>query len=128
MDYYGKVQEAGSWLRPWFNIFDSNENLQFKVQGPFCNMSFGCCCCPRWCREVRYHILDPNTEEEVGVFFKYFSGLVQEFVTDADNFVIEFPESIDVKMKTVLLSAVLLVDIIYFNTQGGGNSVLGLFI
>ena len=57
-------------------------------------------------------MLDPKTDQPVGVFFK-----------DADDFVLEFPESIDVRMKTVLLSALILIDMIYFDAINGRNSV-----
>ena len=111
-DYYGKVQQAGSWFKPIYDIFNSSGELQFKVRGPICNFSF-CCCCSRKCRGVRFKVLDPKTDQPVGVFFK-----------DVDDFVLEFPESIDVRMKTVLLSALILIDIIYFDAIDGRNSVV----
>ena len=116
---YGTVQEAGSWIRPRYNVFNSMGKVEFKIRGPFFTCtSCGCCkCCPRCCRQARFKVFDAKTGERKGMFYKEFSGVVKELLTDADNFVIEFPEQIDVRMKTVLLSAVFLIDMIYFNQK-----------
>ncbi|GCC42837.1 hypothetical protein chiPu_0026665, partial [Chiloscyllium punctatum] len=45
----------------------------------------------------------------VGRISKQWSGLIREYLTDTDNFGIQFPMDLDVKIKAVLLGACLLV-------------------
>ena len=47
--------------------------------------------------------------QEVGKISKQWSGLVKEAFTDADNFGIQFPMDLDVKIKACLLGAVFLI-------------------
>lgn len=50
-----------------------------------------------------------NEETVVGKISKQWSGLVKEAFTDADNFGIQFPLDLDVKMKAVMLGACFLI-------------------
>lgn len=45
----------------------------------------------------------------VGKISKQWTGLVREAFTDADNFGIQFPLDLDVKMKAVMLGACFLI-------------------
>jgi len=45
----------------------------------------------------------------VGKITKQWSGLAKEYFTDADNFGIQFPVDLDVKMKAVMLGACFLI-------------------
>lgn len=47
--------------------------------------------------------------EPIGRISKQWSGLVHEAFTDKDNFGIQFPLNLDVKMKAVLLGACFLI-------------------
>jgi hypothetical protein len=51
---------------------------------------------------------------EVGLIAKKWSGMGKEMFTDADNFNITFPSSIDNAQKSILLGALFLIDMIYF--------------
>ena len=117
-DFFGSVKEAGSCWRPSYKVFNSAGRAQFNIIGPYCMCNLGCCWfCPKCCRRLTFKVYDVKSGRHVGVIYKEFSGALKEFITDADNFGIEFPESIDVTMKAVLLSAVFLIDIIHFSTR-----------
>ena len=47
--------------------------------------------------------------EEIGKIAKQFSGLIKEYFTDADNFGVQFPMDLDVKMKATMIGAVFLI-------------------
>lgn len=47
--------------------------------------------------------------EPIGRISKQWTGLVKEALTDTDNFGIQFPLDLDVKMKAVLLGACFLI-------------------
>lgn len=53
--------------------------------------------------------VNSNDDQKVGKISKQWSGLVKEAFTDADNFGIQFPMDLDVKIKACLLGAVFLI-------------------
>ena len=50
-----------------------------------------------------------NDGQVVGKVTKQWSGVAREAFTDADNFGVNFPMDLDVRIKTVLLAAVFLI-------------------
>ena len=48
-------------------------------------------------------------KEPIGRISKQWSGLLKEVFTDTDNFGIQFPMDLDVKMKAVLMGACFLI-------------------
>ncbi|WP_342376189.1 phospholipid scramblase family protein [Myxococcus stipitatus] len=66
-------------------------------------------------------------DEEVAVIRKRWSGLLQESFTDADNFTVEFqPSCTDPRLRQLLLSTALFVDLLYFDNRRGRGSGLSL--
>jgi len=51
---------------------------------------------------------------EVGKISKQWTGVMKEAFTDADNFGVNFPVDLDVKIKATLMAAVFLIDFMYF--------------
>lgn len=61
----------------------------------------------------------------VGKISKQWSGLVREMFTDVDNFGIQFPLDLDVKMKAVMLGACFLIVSLFLLITGiDGYSVI----
>jgi hypothetical protein len=56
-------------------------------------------------------------ELEIGKITKKWSGLLKETFSDADNFGIQFPRNCDVKLKAILMGALFLIDMLYFETR-----------
>lgn len=56
-----------------------------------------------------FQVMSNDGSITVGRISKQWTGLAQEFFTDADNFGIEFPMNLDVRLKAVLLGAVMLI-------------------
>lgn len=50
-----------------------------------------------------------DSNKPIGRISKQWSGLLKEVFTDTDNFGIQFPLDMDVKMKAVLLGACFLI-------------------
>jgi len=65
------------------------------------------------CEDVDFNVLTMDGKE-VGKISKKWSGLSKELFTDADNFGINFPIDLDVKVKATLLGALFLIDFMYF--------------
>lgn len=59
-----------------------------------------------------------DEESVVGKISKQWSGFVREAFTDADNFGVQFPLDLDVKMKAVMLGACFLIDFTFFERTG----------
>jgi uncharacterized protein YxjI len=55
-----------------------------------------------------------RAEQEVGKISKKWTGAVKEVFTDADNFNITFPPGVDTDRKCLLLGALFLFDVLYF--------------
>lgn len=60
-------------------------------------------------------VLSLDEAESVGRISKQWTGIVKEAFSDADNFGIQFPLDLDVKMKAVLLGACFLIVSIYLS-------------
>ena len=78
---------------------------------------------------LNLQVISPDSSRtEVGQITKQWSGLLKEAFTDTDNFGVSFPLDLDVRMKAVLLGAVLLIDFMFFETEDGKrNDGPGMF-
>ncbi|CAH1776139.1 unnamed protein product [Owenia fusiformis] len=113
----GTVRQACSPWTPKFTIMDANDQTIFDVKGPCC-ICVGPCC--TWDQE--FVVTQPDSGHEVGKVSKQWSGLVKEMFTDADNFGISFPMDLDVKIKAVMIGAVFLIDLMYFQKRNNNNN------
>uniref|UniRef100_A0A4W5QAS1 Phospholipid scramblase n=1 Tax=Hucho hucho TaxID=62062 RepID=A0A4W5QAS1_9TELE len=86
---------------PKFSKGASKETVM-KLEGP----CFACTCCG----DVHFEVKDGG--KPIGCISKQWSGLIKEVFTDTDNFGIQFP--LDVKMKVVLMCACFLIDFMFF--------------
>eukprot|EP00062_Callorhinchus_milii_P000104 gi/632933825/ref/XP_007889430.1/ PREDICTED: phospholipid scramblase 1-like [Callorhinchus milii] len=99
------VQNWHIWL-PKFTIQNEKREPILKIVGP---------CCPCSCvGDVDYLIKNLDETETIGKISKQWTGLVKEMFTDTDNFGIQFPMDLDVKMKAVMLGACFLIDFMFF--------------
>uniref|UniRef100_A0A8C3A5H6 Phospholipid scramblase n=1 Tax=Cyclopterus lumpus TaxID=8103 RepID=A0A8C3A5H6_CYCLU len=79
---------------------------------------FACNCCGDVNFEVRS---EDDSDTPIGRISKQWSGLLKEVFTDTDNFGIQFPLDLDVKMKAVLMGACFLIDFMFFEKVGEAN-------
>ncbi|XP_064438704.1 phospholipid scramblase 3 isoform X4 [Mirounga angustirostris] len=77
----------------------------------------GCACCPCDLQEVK----TPDESRSVGRISKQWGGLFQEALTDAEDFGLQFPLDLDVRVKAVLLGATFLIDYMFFEKRGGAG-------
>jgi len=105
----GYVTQDWSLCRSYFTIHDAERNPVLKVKGP-CYLRCKCF------GDIPFEVLTLNGEK-VGKVTKQWSGVVQEAMSDADNFGITFPMDLDVKVKASLLAACLLIDFMFFEER-----------
>uniref|UniRef100_G3NHM7 Phospholipid scramblase n=1 Tax=Gasterosteus aculeatus aculeatus TaxID=481459 RepID=G3NHM7_GASAC len=105
----GYVTQQWHPFSPKFIV--ANEHLEpvLKIHGPFCGWS----CLP----DVDFEILTLDEVSKIGKISKQWTGLLREAFTDADNFGIQFPMDLDVKMKAVMIGACFLIDFMFFETN-----------
>nr|XP_020013390.1 phospholipid scramblase 1 [Castor canadensis] len=93
---------------PKFTVQNEKREDVLKIAGP-------CVEC-RCCEDIDFEIKSLDEEVVVGRISKHWSGFVRETFTDADNFGIQFPLDLDVKMKAVMLGACFLIDFRFFES------------
>lgn len=95
----GTVKRRFTVLRRRFSVTDASGAELFEILGPILH--------PWTFRVLR-------DGEEIGAIRKKWSGLLKEAFTDADHFGVEWDEHLTPQHKAILLAAVFLVDIMYF--------------
>ncbi|MBN3308013.1 PLS1 scramblase, partial [Amia calva] len=86
---------------PKFTIQNEKKEPVLKLQGPFCGWS----CLP----DIDFEILTLDETAKIGKISKQWTGLLREVFTDADNFGVQFPMDLDVRMKAVLIGGCFLI-------------------
>lgn len=109
----GYVQQDWHPCLPRFSIQGANKETLMKLEGP----CFACNCCG----DVNFELKSKDGSESIGRISKQWSGLLKEVFTDTDNFGIQFPLDMDVKMKAVLMGATFLIDFMFFEKVGEAN-------
>ncbi|KAM3590453.1 uncharacterized protein V6R79_010027 [Siganus canaliculatus] len=116
----GYVKQDWHPFLPRFSIQGENGETVMKLEGP----CFACNCC---CGDVNFELKSKDGDKNIGRISKQWSGLVKEVFTDTDNFGIQFPLDMDVKMKAVLLGACFLIDFMFFEQVGDSNQRTTVF-
>ncbi|XP_067851122.1 phospholipid scramblase 1 [Heptranchias perlo] len=102
----GYIIQTWHPILPKFTVQNEKREPVLKINGP-------CCVCS--CMgDVDFQVTSLDETESVGKISKQWTGLLKEAFTDADNFGIQFPMDLDVKIKAVLLGACFLIDFMFF--------------
>ncbi|XP_041821371.1 phospholipid scramblase 2-like [Chelmon rostratus] len=109
----GYVKQDWHPFLPRFSIQGANKETLLKLEGP----CFACNCCG----DVNFELKGKDGNKPIGRISKQWSGLLKEVFTDTDNFGIQFPLDMDVKMKAVLMGACFLIDFMFFEKVGEAN-------
>ncbi|XP_003966930.1 phospholipid scramblase 2 [Takifugu rubripes] len=109
----GYIKQDWHPFLPRFSIQGANKETCLKLEGP----CLACNCCG----DVNFELKGKDNDKPIGRISKQWSGLLKEVFTDTDNFGIQFPLDMDVKMKAVLLGACFLIDFMFFEKVGEAN-------
>nr|XP_019951208.1 PREDICTED: phospholipid scramblase 2-like [Paralichthys olivaceus] len=115
----GYVKQDWHPFLPRFSIQGANKETLMKLEGP----CFACNCCG----DVNFELKGKDGDKPIGRISKQWSGLLKEVFTDTDNFGIQFPLDMDVKMKAVLMGACFLIDFMFFEKVGEANQRSSVF-
>lgn len=97
----GALQRRWTWFRRKYTVEDGNGQELATLFGPIL-------------RPWTFQIMLPGGEQEVGLIQKKWSGLTKEMFTQADNFWIEFGNVTDPRLRALLFSATVLIDVVHF--------------
>ncbi|XP_012660372.1 phospholipid scramblase 1-like [Otolemur garnettii] len=104
----GYVTQTWHPCLPKFAVQNEQRQDVLKIKGP---------CIPCGCfADVDFEVTSLDEKIVVGKITKKWSQMLREALTDADNFAVQFPIDLDVKMKAVMLGACFLVDFMFFET------------
>ncbi|XP_053118870.1 phospholipid scramblase 3 isoform X3 [Hemicordylus capensis] len=106
----GYVVQTWHPFTPKFSIQNVEKETVLRILGP----CFACSCGG----DVNFEVKTRDESRGVGRISKQWSGLLKEVFTDTDNFGIQFPMDLDVKIKAVLLGACFLIDFMFFEKTG----------
>ncbi|XP_029473210.1 phospholipid scramblase family member 5-like [Rhinatrema bivittatum] len=94
-------------LLPKFTIQNEGREDVLRIIGPYTTCGcFG---------DVDFEVKTLNEDSTIGKISKYWSGFVNDVFTNADNFGIQFPVDLDVKMKAAMMGACFLIDLMFFD-------------
>ncbi|XP_040090295.1 phospholipid scramblase 2 [Oryx dammah] len=102
----GYVTQTWHPCLPKLTIQNERREDVLKISGP----CIVCSCCT----DIDFEVKSLDEKYVVGKISKHWSGLIKELFTDVDNFGIQFPLDLDVKMKAVMLGACFLIDFMVF--------------
>jgi len=109
----GIVRQAWSLCFPRFKINNAEDQTMLRMKGPLCQCAI--------CGDIEFEVTSPDEESNVGKISKQWSGLAKEIFTDADNFGVTFPQTMDVKTKATTLAAAFLIDFMFFENNEDKN-------
>ena len=113
----GTVTHVCTLCNPEFEIVDSKDQLKYIVSASCCQagLILPNSLCGK-CYEVLFDIINPGTKEVVGNIIKKGAEL-EELVTDADSFQVNFPPNASPYDKLLMIALGLLIDYQFFETD-----------
>ncbi|XP_050967231.1 phospholipid scramblase 1 isoform X1 [Labeo rohita] len=114
----GYIKQDWHMFKPKFSLYDMSKTKVLSIEGPLCAISC--------CGDVDFDITVKDGQS-VGRISKQWSGFIKESLTDTDNFGINFPMDLDVRMKAVLLGACFLIDFMFFEQSGNSGQRCTVF-
>nr|XP_017204355.1 phospholipid scramblase 3 isoform X1 [Oryctolagus cuniculus] len=109
----GHVLQTWHPFLPKFSIQDADRQTVLRVVGPCWTCGCG--------TDTNFEVKTKDESRSVGRISKQWGGLLREALTDADDFGLQFPLDLDVKLKAVLLGATFLIDYMFFEKRGGAG-------
>jgi len=112
----GYVRQKRTFYKPYFDILDAERKTVLQIQGPCCLFNGPLCPC-----DSEFQVVSNDGNNTVGKIAKQYGGFVQEMFTTADNFAVDFPMDLNVRVKATLLSALFLIDFMFFEQKNNNH-------
>jgi uncharacterized protein YxjI len=103
----GHLQQRFAIFRKRFDVVGPHGSVLARIDSPLFKF---------WTFEFRFN------NRKLGTVQKKWSGALNEFFTDKDNFVVSYADpDLDLETKILMLATCLMVDVIYFEKKGSGG-------
>ncbi|XP_059403181.1 phospholipid scramblase 1-like [Carassius carassius] len=115
----GYIKQDWHMFKPKFSLYDMSKTKVLSIEGP--------CCAISCCGDVNFDVTSKDGHS-VGRISKQWSDLIKESQDNSsikDNYGVNFPMDLDVRMKAVLLGACFLIDFIFFEQTGNSGHQWG---
>ena len=118
----GTVTHVCTLCNPEFEIVDGNDQLKYLVSASCCQagLIFPNSLCGK-CYDVLFDIINPGTKEVVGNIIRK-SAELDELVTDADSYQVNFPPNASPYDKLLIIALGLLIDYQFFETDSSSEN------
>lgn len=115
---------------PRFMIYDGESKPLYKLHSPTCcgGMCVNCCAegnpCGKGCCKVSFRVYDADQSDTegdapyLGQILKKPKSLRTELFTDADAFIVSFPESATAAQKGIMIGTSIFLNAIFFEESG----------
>jgi len=94
---------------PVFNVLNSKNQLVLQI------VSETVACCTGCGGSAEFRVVSVDGKTVVGKVSKMWGGLLQETLTNADNFGVSMPADLDLQIKALLMSTAIMIDFQFFN-------------
>mmetsp|Transcript_15944 Transcript_15944/g.13502 ORF Transcript_15944/g.13502 Transcript_15944/m.13502 type:complete len:372 (+) Transcript_15944:198-1313(+) len=129
-NYIGKILDPFNCCNLVVNVYDSDGDLQYIINGSCCQLGIWCKFPCEPCETITFEVQNKQNDK-IGECIKKSKGCVQSAITDADNFIMMFPETQKTtkEMRALLMCAVIFLDFRFFeenpnNKKRDGNVVI----
>ena len=115
----GKVKYICTMCDPTFEVYSMTGGLKYIVTADCCQCALRC---PGFISKTSrgtFEILDASNNQRVGQITKEPSASVSEMITDADTYIVNFPQTADAYDKLLITGLALMIDYQFFETDAG---------
>ena len=117
----GKVKYIFTCCDPTFEVFSMSGGLKYIVTADCCQCALRCNGFWGKTSQGVFEIIDTSTNQKVGRITKEPCASVEELVTDADTYVVNFPPNADANDKLLLTGLAIMIDYQFFETEASDN-------
>lgn len=124
--YIGKIKHIFTCLDPEFEVFEASGNLKYFVHADCCQC--GLMCANNMCGKfstATFNIYSVGNNALVATITKMSAQSYSEMVTDADSYIVNFPQDATAHDKLLLIALGLLIDYQYFETDANDQGNRG---
>ncbi len=125
-EQFGRVKQPCTCCSPLFETYDQQNSIKYVLDIPCCQCGFACRrgICGK-CTEVNGNIYkNDNLQKHVGTFRKK-EKCIQEMVSNANTFTLNFPSDASVNDKLNLIAALILIDFMFYETSADETQSIG---
>lgn len=107
----GHLQQRFAFFRKKFDVIGSHGRVLARINSPLFKF---------WTFEFIFN------GRKLGTVQKKFAGVMSEFFTDKDNFIVSYAQpDLELQTKVLMLATCLMVDVVYFEKKGSGSILDG---